>query len=141
MWSALADLGLYVIGLRELGKIKAECGITDSASFAAADKPTRDKLSLSISQFVWSRLAQIVIVYGFAVIVAYCIPSYVANDYIFRGLPFGMIFSALFMMAGILQLPLQLFWKMEHVSIGLVIARLSQIAFLLLIVWSGWWDL
>lgn len=52
-----------------------------------------------------------------------------------------MVFSALFMMAGILQLPLQLFWKMEHVSIGLVISRLSQIGFLSLIIGGGWWQL
>lgn len=48
-----------------------------------------------------------------------------------------MIFSALFMIAGILQLPLQLFWKMEHVSIGLILARVSQILFLAAVTYSG----
>ncbi len=46
-----------------------------------------------------------------------------------------MIFSATFMAAGIIQLPLQLFWKMEQLSIGLVLARISQIIALIAIVY------
>lgn len=90
---------------------------------------------------MWSRLTQIILVYGIALAVAYCIPSYLSNPYIARGLPLGMLFSALFMMAGILQLPLQLFWKMEHVSIGLILARVSQLLFLFGILYGGWWDI
>jgi len=41
-----------------------------------------------------------------------------------------MIFSASFMTAGILQIPLQLFWQMKHLSIGLILARMVQIAIL-----------
>ena len=48
-----------------------------------------------------------------------------------------MLFSALFMAAGIIQLPLQLFWKMHHVSIALILARISQILFLLFVLYSG----
>jgi hypothetical protein len=71
-------------------------------------------------------------IYSLALLIAYLIPAYTANPYLVRGLPFGMLFSASFMVAGILQLPLQLFWKMEQVSIGLIIARIVQIAVLAL---------
>ena len=46
-----------------------------------------------------------------------------------------MMFSATFMTAGIVQLPLQLFWKMEQVSIALIGARLVQIVFLVMVVY------
>jgi len=45
------------------------------------------------------------------------------------------MFSASFMVAGILQLPLQLFWKMEQVSLALVGARVVQIVFLALLIY------
>jgi hypothetical protein len=43
-----------------------------------------------------------------------------------------MIFSASFMAAGILQLPLQLFWRMKDLSVGLILARVSQIILLII---------
>jgi len=49
-----------------------------------------------------------------------------------------MVFSATFMAAGIIQLPLQLFWKMEQLSIGLVLARISQIITLVAIVYRAY---
>ena len=140
LWSALSDLGLYVIGIREMGNLKAQYGITDSASYAATSPEIKEHFSTAISQFIWSRLILIVLVYTIAIVVAYCIPSYASNPYIVRWLPGGMIFSALFMIAGILQLPLQLFWKMEHVSIGLILARVSQILFLGIIIYGGRWQ-
>ncbi len=140
LWSALSDLGLYVIGIREMGNLKAQYGITDSASYASASPEIKEHFSRAISQFIWSRLMLIVIVYTVAIVIAYFIPSYASNPYIVRWLPGGMIFSALFMIAGILQLPLQLFWKMEHVSIGLILARVSQILFLGIIVYAGRWQ-
>jgi len=45
-----------------------------------------------------------------------------------------MIFSASFMFAGIQQLPLQIFWRMDQLSISLVVARLSQIVILIPVV-------
>jgi O-antigen/teichoic acid export membrane protein len=72
------------------------------------------------------------IVYFVAIIIAYLLPAYTSNPYIIRGLPLGMIFSASFMAAWILQLPLQLFWKMKDLSIWLVLARISQIIILIL---------
>ena len=46
-----------------------------------------------------------------------------------------MVFSASFMFAGIQQLPLQLFRKMEQLSISLITARLSQILILVPVVY------
>jgi hypothetical protein len=45
-----------------------------------------------------------------------------------------MLFSATFMLAGIVQLPLQLNWQMKQVSIALIIARIVQIVSLVLII-------
>jgi hypothetical protein len=77
----------------------------------------------------------IFVIYTISLVVAYMIPSYTSNPFLVRGLPLGMLFSASFMAAGILQLPLQLFWKMEQVSIGLIIARVVQIVILCLCVY------
>jgi hypothetical protein len=41
-----------------------------------------------------------------------------------------MLFSAVFMAAGIVQIPLQLFWQMKHVSIALILARIVQLGLL-----------
>ena len=47
----------------------------------------------------------------------------------------GLLFSASFMFAGIQQLPLQIFRKMEKLSIALITARLSQLAILVPVVY------
>lgn len=83
-------------------------------------------------KFVRSRFITVIIVYTVALIIAYLIPAYTSNPYLIRWLPLGMLFSASFMIAGILQLPLQLYWGMKHVSIALTLARISQI---IVIVW------
>lgn len=70
------------------------------------------------------------IVYTLALVVAYLIPAYTSNPYLVRGLPLGMLFSASFMSAGILQIPLQLYRKMEQLSIALILARIAQISIL-----------
>ena len=44
------------------------------------------------------------------------------------------------MIAGIVQLPLQLFWKMEQVSIALVLARVAQLAVLGVAVIGNFWQ-
>jgi O-antigen/teichoic acid export membrane protein len=49
-----------------------------------------------------------------------------------------MIFSATFMAAGIIQLPLQLFWNMKQLSVALVRARISQIIALVAIVYRAY---
>lgn len=114
------------MGLRELWKLKTEFGITDVASYQAASPEAQTKLSIALSQFVWSRLTQIAIVYTLVLIWWYFISAYVHNPYIAWWLPLGMLFSALFMVAGIIQLPLQLFRKMQHVSIALILARRGE---------------
>lgn len=48
-----------------------------------------------------------------------------------------MLFSASFMTAGILQTPLQLFRKMEQVSIGLILARVAQLLVLSGVIYIG----
>lgn len=70
------------------------------------------------------------IVYLLALILAYFLPAYTSNVYLIRGLPIGMLFSASFMTSGIIQLPLQIYWKMEKLSIALILARVVQIAML-----------
>lgn len=123
IWSALADFWLYVIAVRTLGRLKES-------------NPT--ELSNEYGKFIGARFINIVIVYTVALILAYFLPAYTSNPYIIRGLPLGMVFSATFMAAWIIQLPLQLFWKMEQLSIGLVLARISQIAALVAIVYRAY---
>ena len=75
------------------------------------------------------------VIYVIAIVVAYLLPAYTNNPYLVWGLPFGMIFSASFMFAGIQQLPLQIFWRMDQLSWTLITARLSQIAILVPVVY------
>ncbi|NOZ44970.1 MAG: hypothetical protein GXP45_07690 [bacterium] len=74
------------------------------------------------------------VVYFVALLLAYFLPAYTANVYLIWGLPIGMVFSASFMFSGIVQLPLQIYWKMEQLSIALLLARISQIALLVVTV-------
>ncbi|HMT00910.1 MAG TPA: oligosaccharide flippase family protein [Candidatus Absconditabacterales bacterium] len=126
IWSALADFGLYVLALKKLGQIKSK----QEEKTKQELKKANSELTTYYSKFVTSRLVMIGIVYSVALAIAYLIPSYFYNPYIFWGLLGGVIFSGSFMAAGIVQLPLQLFWKMEQVSISLVLARIVQIAIL-----------
>jgi O-antigen/teichoic acid export membrane protein len=136
IWSALADFGLYVIGLRELWALREQV-----ANLPEAEQ--KEQLSVYYSKFVMSRVVTVTVVYGVALLIAYMIPSYRENIYLVRWLPIGMLFSATFMLAGIVQLPLQLFWKMEQVSIGLTVARIAQLAIMCLVLWlypNPWFD-
>lgn len=126
IWSAFADFGLYVIALRRLWELKNSLA------------PQAD-IEKYYGKFVMSRLTSITIVYTVALIIAYLIPAYTSNPYLIRGLPLWMIFSASFMTAGILQLPLQLYRGMKHVSIALTLARISQVLVMLVIVWLYKW--
>ena len=164
--SALADFWLYVIGLKQLGKIKSdheasqvdpsldkresevvgETQLPNAEMMDITELPEMDPSTLQASsdalqtssltslygEFVGARLSMILLVYILALVVAYFIPSYTANPYLVRWLPLGMVFSASFMTAGILQLPLQLFRKMEQVSIWLTLARISQLSILVI---------
>lgn len=125
IWSALADFGLYVLAIKKLGQIKSD--MSQNPSLQA-------HLTHYYSRFVTSRLVMIVLVYGLALGVAYLIPSYTSNPYLIYGLPIGMLFSASFMIAGIVQLPVQLYAQMHHTSIALTLARVIQIVLLILII-------
>ncbi len=112
IWSAFADFWLYVIALKQLWAVKEK---------------SLDTLRSTYGKFVSTRVMMIVLVYTLALVVAYLIPAYTSNPFLVRWLPLGMAFSASFMWAGILQIPLQLFWKMEQLSIWLILARVAQI--------------
>lgn len=162
IWSALADFGVYVIWLKKLWSIKNKYKQTDvppgkevgraersekltgglkneSIAFESSNSRLQDsikeELSLYYSKFFSTRIFMICIVYVVALAVAYMIPSYRSNPYLVRALPMGMLYSALFMFAGIIQTPLQLYRKMEQVSIWLLLARASQIILILLTVY------
>lgn len=122
IWSALADFGLYVIAVKRLGSLKEMWNITG----------LRDMYG----KFMGTRYVSMITVYVIALVIAYFLPAYTSNPYLMYGLPIGMLFSATFMGAGMNQIPLQLFWKMEQLSIGLVLARIVQLAFLVLLVFG-----
>ena len=123
IWTALADLWLYVLAVKRLWAIKEQ-----------EKDPNHTELKSEYWKFVGTRLIIMSVIYVVAIIVAYLLPAYTSNPYLVRGLPFGMIFSASFMYAGIQQLPLQIFWRMDKLSRSLIVARLSQIAILVPVV-------
>ncbi len=123
IWTALADLWLYVLAVKRLWAIKEQ------------DKdPNNTQLKSEYGKFVGTRLIIMSVVYIVAILVAYFLPAYTSNPHLVRWLPFGMIFSASFMYAWIQQLPLQIFWRMDKLSRSLIVARLSQIAILVPVV-------
>ncbi|MFZ2151044.1 MAG: oligosaccharide flippase family protein [Candidatus Absconditicoccaceae bacterium] len=130
IWTALADLGLYVLAVKRLGAIKE-----------AGNDPNNEKLKSEYGKFVGTRITIMAVIYFIAILIAYFLPAYTSNQYLIRGLPFGLIFSASFMLAGIQQLPLQIFWKMEQLSITLITARLSQLAILIPVVYIFFKDM
>jgi len=122
IWSAFADFGTYVIALRELGKIKDDKVAT----------------ALEFGKYTGARYFLIAAVYVLALIIALFIPSYTSNPYIAWWLVIWMLFSASFLAAGIQQIPLQLYWKMEKITVALTISRIVQIAVLAVWVYFIW---
>ena len=118
-WTALVDFGVYVIAVKRLWAIKEEKWWESL------------ELKENYHKFVWTRMFMIIIIYTVAIVTAYLIPAYTSNQFIVRGLPLAMLYSASNMFVWIQQLPLQLFWKMNRLSWSLIIARLSQLAVLL----------
>lgn len=123
IWTALADLGLYVLAVKRLWVIKDQD--TD---------PTHTALKHEYGRFVGTRVLIMSLVYAVAMVVAYLLPAYTSNPYLIWWLPFGMIYSASFMFAWVQQLPLQIFWRMDKLSRSLIVARLSQMAILIPVV-------
>lgn len=113
--SALADFGMYVIALKQIGAIPQE---------------HHEERSILYSKFVSTRMVLIGIIYLLAYGATFFIWAYTTNPYLLYGLPIGMLFSASFMAAGIVQIPLQLYRKMHQLSIGLTVARIAQIVLL-----------
>ncbi len=130
--SAFADFGLYVIAVKKLWvlKSKLEGLMKEDNSNRKKIHSAKNYLEKMYGQFVWTRVVIMFVVYFTALILAYFLPAYTSNVYLVWGLPIGMVFSASFMMSGIVQLPLQLFWKMKKLSIALILARFVQIAIL-----------
>ena len=124
-WTALADLGLYVLAVKRLGELKEKY----------KDDPNNIELKTEYGKFVATRIVTMAIIYAIAIAIAYMIPSYRANPYYIWWLPLWLFFSASVMYAGIQQLPLQIFWKMEKLSIALITARLTQLAILVPVVY------
>jgi len=117
IWSALADFWIYVLALNAIWKLQN----------------IKEKLAL-YHKFLWFRFFMVVIIYLLAFCIAFFIPAYMSNSFIKNWLVIGMLFSATFMLAGIVQLPLQLNWKMKTVSQALILARIVQVISLLLII-------
>lgn len=120
-WTALADLGLYVLAVKRLGEFKEE----------HKEDPQHPAIQEEYGKFVATRIVTMVVIYGIAILIAYAIPSYRSNPYYLWWLPLGLLFSASFMFAGIQQLPLQVYWQMKKLSLTLITARLSQLAILI----------
>lgn len=123
IWTALADLWLYVLAVKRLWAIKE-----------SNKDPDHTELKSEYGKFVGTRMIIMAAVYIVAIVIAYLLPAYTSNPYLVRWLPFGLIFSASFMFAWIQQLPLQIFWRMDQLSWTLITARLSQIAILVPVV-------
>lgn len=123
IWTALADLGLYVLAVKQLWAIKE-----------SGKDPDHKQLISEYGKFVGTRIIIMSVIYIVAIVVAYLLPAYTSNPYLVRWLPFGMIFSSSFMFAWIQQLPLQIFRRMDQLSRTLITARLSQIAILVPVV-------
>ncbi len=131
--TALADLWLYVLAVKRLWEIKEK---VDTTLTTKEDwkSPVYKELRTEYGKFVWTRVLIMSVIYIVALVVAYMLPAYTSNPYLVRWIPFGMIFSASFMFAGVQQLPLQIFRRMDQLSRTLITARLSQIAILVPVV-------
>lgn len=117
IWSALADFWIYVVALNTIWKIN---------NF-------KEKIKI-YHKFLGFRFTMVIVIYVLAFLLAFFIPAYFQNPYIFYGLVIGMLFSWTFMLAWIVQLPLQLNWQMKHVSIALIFARIVQVIMLFVII-------
>lgn len=126
IWSALADFGLYVIAIKKMGVIKW---------LEEAGKEAKGTLQREYGKFAGTRFVTMTIVYTTALVIAYFLPAYTDNPYLIRWLPIGMLFSASFMWAGIIQLPVQIFWKMKELSFWLFWSRISQIVTLIPVIY------
>jgi len=97
--SALADFGVYVIALRELGILKKNVETTKDALDIAANlsdstlssvdahakhDAAQQELGSYYNKFVTSRLFMICLIYTIALVIAYLLPAYTNNPYLVR---------------------------------------------------------
>lgn len=134
IWTALADLWLYVLAVKRLGEMKEKIDSTLTTK-EPGTSPVYQELKVEYGKFVGARVIIMSVIYVVAIVLAYFLPVYTSNPYLVRWLPFGLIFSASFMFAGVQQLPLQIFRRMDQLSWTLITARLSQIAILVPVVY------
>jgi len=73
-WTALADLGLYVLAVKRLGELKEKY----------KNDPENTQLKAEYGKFVATRIVTMVVIYAVAIGIAYMIPSYRANPYYIR---------------------------------------------------------
>lgn len=73
IWTALADLGLYVLAVKRLGEIKER-----------EKDPDHPELKAEYGKFVGTRVILMCIVYVIAIVIAYLLPAYTSNPYIVR---------------------------------------------------------
>ena len=134
IWTALADLWLYVLAVKSLGEMKEkiDAKLTTKEPWTS---PVYQELKVEYGKFIGTRVILMSTIFFVAILLAYFLPVYTSNPYLVRWLPFGLIFSASSMFAGVQQLPLQIFWRMDQLSWTLITARLSQIAILVPVVY------
>lgn len=116
--SSLSDFGLYSWWVKE----------------CAQYPPWSHEEQVLYSKIFWARMMLIGCIYVVAILIVYCIPDYRHNIFLARGMPIGMLFSAIFMASGVMTLPLQLRTHMHHASIALMLARLGQIGILVSVI-------
>ena len=73
IWTALADLGLYVLAVKRLGAIKDQ-----------NKDPEHKELKQEYGKFVGTRIIIMAAVYIVAIVVAYLLPAYTSNPYLVR---------------------------------------------------------
>jgi len=71
IWTALADMGLYVLAVKRLGEIKED-----------SKDPEHKTLKSEYGKFVGTRLIFMSLVYVVAIVVAYLLPAYTSNPYL-----------------------------------------------------------
>ena len=71
IWTALADLGLYVLAVKSLGKIKEE-----------EKDPEHPQLRKEYGKYVGTRIIIMSFIYAVALVIAYLLPVYTSNPYL-----------------------------------------------------------
>lgn len=79
IWTALADLGLYVLALKRLGEIK-ERDDKNSLDHTTHSQELREEYG----KYVGTRIIIMSVIYVIALVIAYLLPAYTNNPYLMR---------------------------------------------------------